>query len=303
MNPLPLQMVEANSRREEVVLPRAFPLSLPRNPAARALKLAVGQLLLHAMPRRAEALVKARRYQRYTQVDRWMLATLGQSALREGRIRDLHDIHRKFWMTDVGTQTMSVQSWRFESLFLAHHQAFVAPFLQAVEAAGCRQLLEMGCGTGEIVTHFASRLPKLERAIGIDLNEGLIEECRERWSGTGVHFLSGDGASTVRAIAQGPMAFLSYGGVLEYFLEEDLVSLLRWLSQNIRPCVFGCVEPIDDALLLDHPTHSIPYGSELSFSHHYPDLLQRAGFELCFVQDCRAGDQRFLMVVARTPEA
>lgn len=301
MNPLPMQMMEGARTPEQAVLPRAFPLSLPRNPAARAVKLAVGHLLLRAMPARAQSSLKQRRYDRYTQIDRWMLATLGQQALKEGRIRDLHDIHRKFWMTDVGTQTMSVQSWRFQELFLAHHQAFVEPFLQAVEAAGCKQLVEMGCGTGEIVTFFAARIAQLERAIGIDLNEGLIDQCRERWSGTGVHFLSGDGASTLRAIAQAPMAFLSYGGVLEYFLEEDLQTLFRWLGQNARPCVVGCVEPIDDAWRLDQPKHSIPYGSELSFSHHYPDMLKRAGFHLSFVQDCCAGDQRFLMVVARTP--
>jgi len=284
--------------RPTATLQSAFPLSLPRHPLLRWIKLAAGEGLARWLPERTRRLLSTDDYERYTQVDRFILAALGQRALLGNRYEELQRIHHKFWKTGIGAALMAQQDWRLEHLFLAHHQGFVAPFASAIERAGCRQLLEIGCGTGDILQYLLQQLPSLDQACGIDLNAQLIAHCQSRWQDPRLSFVCGDGIATLKALGSPPMALLSYGGVLEYFLEDDLLGLFTWLAHQARPCVVGCVEPVDDRLQSGAGAPSRPYGAELSFSHDYEHLLRKAGFTIRFVEDAVAGTQRFVMVVA-----
>ena len=158
-------------------------------------------------------------------------------------------------------------------------------------------LIEIGCGSGMVLEWFADKYPELTELHGIDLNAGLIDACKTR-SNPRLRFHLGDAIALVRSLAQTPQALLSYGGVLEYFLDTQLADLFAWLRTQHAPGVVALVEPVGVNHDLERQLESQLYGVEHSFSHNYPRLLREAGYELRFQDEIMAGDTRFLMVVA-----
>lgn len=275
-------------------------MSLPDHPVKRFVKLAGGRLLRLLNSRRYAALKAGAITGEYSGSDRWMLAALAHEAETSGQLEILHAAHRKFWTTQSAADLMiTLGDERIHDLLDNHSKGIIEPLRQALREAGCDRLIEIGCGSGTVLDWFSQKFPELTELHGIDLNPGLIEACKAR-ENPRLHFHLGDALSLVRSLARPPQALLSFGGVLEYFLETELAELFAWLRGHHAPAVVVLVEPIGaDHDLSRHPESRL-YGVEHSFSHNYPRILRDAGFVPRFQDEFKAGDTRFLMVIAST---
>lgn len=275
-------------------------MSLPSHPLKRMVKLNLGRLLAGVMPARSAALRAGAISGEYTRIDRWMLAAFAHEAQSKGRPEALHAAHQKFWTTQSAAAVMlELGDDRLIELLEIRTQGLFAPLGQAMRQAGCRSLIEVGCGTGQVLEFFARRFPELDELHGIDLNPGLIAACRRR-TDPRLHFHLGDAITLIGSLARPSQGLLSYGGVLEYFLESQVKEIYGWLREHCHPVVVALVEPVGHGHDLDRQPDSQLYGVERSYSHNYPALLGASGYELLYRDEVLAGDMRFLMLVARS---
>lgn len=108
-----------------------------------------------------------------------------------------------------------------------------------------QRLLELGCGTGNILEYFLLR----ERLFGIDLDPGMVEFCRERFRAhTNCDFAAADVLREVVALDFAPDSVLSLN-VLEHV--EDDRALLRWQVDQLSP---------GGRLIALVPAHPVIYG-------------------------------------------
>lgn len=72
-----------------------------------------------------------------------------------------------------------------------------AMLVDAVRAAGARQVLDVGCGTGSTTLAIAASLPQDGRVLGLDLSAPMIAvaEARAAEAGSGARFLAADAAA------------------------------------------------------------------------------------------------------------
>lgn len=274
------------------------PMALPANPLKRWLRLTCGTLLMRIFPRRTARLEKGEVEGELNTRDYLILTVLGQQALRSGRIQELHAVHRKFWTTHEAADGILRAHWRYQKMFLDHHARIVEPLREAVRSLGCRRLIEIGSGGGDVLHHIGGAMPELTSLCGIDLNPMMVEESRRRWSDPRLSFQAGDGFALLKPLATPPCAVLTNGGVLEFWPQARVAELFSWLVDHARPCVMALVEPLHDDHRLDREPDSRPYGEELSLSHNYPKLLLAAGFEIGWREEVRTGPQRWIMLVA-----
>jgi hypothetical protein len=89
---------------------------------------------------------------------------------------------------------------------------------------------------------------------------------------------------------------MSYGGVMEYFLEDELAVMFDMLKKK-SPVAVALVEPIYDNYDLSKDTASRSSGMEHSFSHNHRHLLESAGFEIKYQNESEL-DFRWMTIVA-----
>lgn len=173
---------------------------------------------------------------------------------------------------------------RFERLFLAHDQiaieALESHLRDNPSAFTPQNLYEIGCGGGEVLNHLGERFPSLHQVVGIDLSEEQILRNRDHFSGKPLIFHAADAVEWIPRHALPGSVFLTNGGVFEYFLKEEIESILAHISQQLRPAAVVIIETIG----VDHDLSTEPdsqvYGREMAFSHHYPHLLEKHGFQI-----------------------
>ncbi len=183
---------------------------------------------------------------------------------------------------------------RFERLFLAQ-DSVVIDALEGIIAPSdddhrFQTLYEIGCGGGEVLNHLSDRLPSLRRLVGIDLSQEQIQRNRARFEKkTPLSFHAADAARWIPDHAAPGGVFLTNGGVLEYFLKEEIQGILAHISQHLRPAAVVIIETIGVDHHLDAEVDSYVYGREMAFSHNYPHLMREQGFEIRHLSE-RAGE-------------
>ena len=195
---------------------------------------------------------------------------------------------------------------RFERLFLKH-DVQVIDELEAViasydEADRPIALYEIGCGGGQVLNYLCGRLKGVEKFVGIDLGEDQITSNMQTYDDPKIAFHTADAVDWIPANAAPKSVVLTNGGVLEYFLREEVEALFASVGNDLKPATIVLIETIGSNHDLEASDDSFIYGRELSFSHNYPALLRKAGFEIRH-QSERAGQQedgggRWLRVVA-----
>ena len=278
-----------------------YPLGMPANPLKRAMKVGVGQLLAWLFPARARALLDGVPMETLTRGDYWMLTALAHRAARRGEMHRLGPVFTEFWKSRAAEHFTPDVDDRYRELFLKHHAAIVTPLVEAARAAGCRHLVEIGCGNGDVLRHYARELPELASLTGLDLNGPLLATAQQRTDDARIAYHEGDARLLVREHTQAPAVVMSNGGVLEYLTEQELREMFGWLAKGRTAPVFALVEPLGSGHDLDRSTGSEPYGAEFSHSHHYPLLLTQAGYAIRFRQEVFTGPQRWILLVAALP--
>lgn len=139
---------------------------------------------------------------------------------------------------------------------------------------------------------------RLERLVGIDLNEAQITENRARNGDRRIEWVAASAVPWLKDHARGPAVFFSNAGVLEYFPPTDLSALLTHLAKQTPPIIYGLIEPIDPSFDFDQEATSRVFGAELTFSHNYPRIFESHGFEIRFRVERKTEGDRILLMVA-----
>lgn len=261
------------------------------------IKQACGDLASRLFPEKRGALARGERIPR-GMLDRLIHSNLIEEAARKGDQQALRDQLSRYWQGSSGSDFHDRFSDRFENWFLGAHYPVVEALREVAAArpGELRQLFEVGCGDGRVLRHLSGALPDLTRFTGIDINASIIEKNRETYAGGKLEFIAGDAAAILAKQFTCGSILMTYGGVLEYFLESELASIFR-MARSQAPAAVALVEPLYDQFDMDLEVHSRAGGREKSFSHPYPRLLRDAGFEVVFRREIQ-GEFSWIMLVA-----
>lgn len=176
------------------------------------------------------------------------------------------------------------QAWkdRFERVFLKHDAEIIISALEELtQHTHPQNLVEIGCGGGQVLAYLSDHLEGIQHFTGIDLSEERISENRRDFQHRpDLAFHAGDAVDWVQQHTKRHTVFLTNGGVLEYFLQSELQCILQHIATHGVPAAMMIIENIGSDHDLDREKDSLIYGREMSFSHNYPYLFEQAGFAI-----------------------
>lgn len=231
-------------------------------------------------------------------IEKLISYSLIKKAARTGDEGDLRKHLAQYWKGDAGDSFYETFGDRFEGSFLGEHYSLVEALDAEIRDSEGKydQLIEIGCGDGRVLNHLSEKFGGLVKFTGLDINAGIVEKNREVYDSGKLSFESGDASILVREKANKGTILFSYGGVMEYFLESELVEMFRHLKTQ-SPSLVALVEPLYDSFDPDTETKSRSSGQEYSFSHNHRHLLESCGFEIKYRQLLES-DFRWMMIVA-----
>jgi len=272
-----------------------LPLVLPRSRWKSALKQQLGLAILFFRPdvgRRVEAAGETKSF-----IDELALAGLIARYKANDALHKLAHFHERFWAGEHAVSFHSTHEHRFHNEFLKAHYALVDALESVVAGGNFHTLYEIGCGSGLVIDHLASRFPALRKLVGIDLSAEQIALNKTRFKDPRLQFVAGDAAAWLAANAEPGCIIFTYGGVLEYFTQTMLETLLAKLAAKAPACV-AIAEPFDPDFDLNREFLSRAFGGELTYSHNYPRLASNAGFAIRWQEESRSGFRWMLLVGA-----
>ena len=209
-----------------------------------------------------------------------------QKAAAEGDHEALRRHLAHYWTGCEGDSFYSNFDDRFEKWFLGGHYPVFAELTRLVSENPGKysRVVEVGCGDGRVLHHLSEQLDGIEEFVGIDINEGIIGRNRDFYDSDKLKFVAGDATEWIGREAGEGTILATYGGVMEYFLENELADLYETLKEK-APVAVVMVEPLYDDFDLEREEASRSSGGEHSFSHNYPLLLRRAGFEIAYEEE------------------
>lgn len=212
---------------------------------------------------------------------------LRNGLLRRAYLERDHQLLRTFLAQYWGTYAATFhEAWndRFERLFLQHDKVVIDELERLIaewgEETSLENLYEIGCGGGEVTRYLNERFPELKTIVGLDLGEEQIRKNRERFGESRPQFEAADAVAWIPENAQSNSIFVTNGGVLEYFLESEIDGMFQHIAKQLRPAAVVVIETIGSDHDLENETASLIYGREMAFSHNYPHLLRKNGFEI-----------------------
>lgn len=278
-----------------------FPFASPPNPLKRQIKAGLGRLLASLLPARAERLLAEGDPQSFGLLDRTILNGLAARARRSGdpaALKKLQAVHRRFWQ-GAGARITHNRNREGVLEWFALGDEFALKQLEALLATGrYHTLCEIGCGAGKLLEFLQQALPAPLQLIGIDLSAEQIASNRARGL-AGIRYESGDAVTWLAEHAEPGWILLSNGGVLEYFLDTDLLRMFGHAAGNLAPAAVVLVEPIDPEQDFAREPGSRMFGLEQTFSHHYAELAGKAGLRVIGCHnDVRFSGQRWCLLAA-----
>lgn len=232
-----------------------------------------------------------------TRLERVALRALVERYRRSGQLDGLAALHRDFWAGPAALRYHEQTRDRFDRVFLERHHAILAPLRRTAAAVDARSLCEIGCGSGQVLDHLATQLPRLTCLTGIDLNAEQVARNRRRPADPRIAYQCADATDWAAANPAPGRIWFCCGGVLEFFTAVRLAELFDHCGRN-APAVFALVEPLADDFDPDGDEPSRRFGRELTLSHPYPRMLASAGFTEVWRSESRAMGYRWLMLVA-----
>jgi glycine/sarcosine N-methyltransferase len=166
------------------------------------------------------------------------------------------------------------------------------PFLRALlDEAPERSLLDVGCGTGEHVAHFAKGGV---RALGVDASESMIEKAREHEARGEGRFLLGDATALPEALAEEPPFGLAIclGNMLPHLREETaLHALADGVHRVLRPGGLFLLQLLNYRRILQAGVRHLPVNVTAG---------EKEGEEIVFLRLLRAVSERSLLFFPTT---
>lgn len=249
----------------------------------------LGAALLPVFPRRVERLEDGD-FSIYTPgrnpLDFLLRAGLARQAMTSGDLQKLRRYHNQFWASSAGDRYHEDNRSILQTVTLARFGPmldYVAEVLTLnPEIDG---VCEIGCGNGEFLQYLAEELPTAKRLIGIDLSPETTAKNIADNTDHRVEFVAADADEWIRDHGQANWLYVSHRGVLEYFPQPILQSLVDHIAENCRPNMMLIIEPVGIDFDVQADVESTTYGREFSFSHNYGHVLSTAGYRILRQED------------------
>ena len=265
-------------------------------------KTVIGSVAEVAVPHLARDIDEGRSTGRARKLKRAMIHARIQRAKWRGDEDAAKKAINDWWSSDVGDHfygEMAGQA-RFEQMFMGPHFEIVHKLQGLVGEGRFSHLVEVGSGDGLVLNYLARNLEGMERFTGLDISERIIASNQERYSDlTNTRFEHADVLSWLGASPRDNTILLSYGGVMEYLTELELLSVYQELARYSDVAV-ALVEPLDESFDVARHSASRFVGTEhVYYCHNYADILRRAGYRLEFEEYLSLAGWPWVMLVAR----
>ncbi|GAA0745716.1 hypothetical protein GCM10009431_21040 [Gaetbulibacter jejuensis] len=190
--------------------------------------------------------------------------------------------NKTFWINESATELFTETKDSINTFFIPHC-TFIFDLLKQEISNQDQEidtLVEIGTGNGSILNHLSTEFPNFKKLIGIDLSANQIEINKKKYKqNTKLEFVTSDAYDWIKKNGKKNTVFVTYNGVLEYFLEQQLQELLIEINK-LKNIFFVSIEPNGASHDFDKDPNTQLYGDEPSFSHNYPKLFKNAGFTL-----------------------
>ncbi|UII76106.1 methyltransferase domain-containing protein [Flagellimonas sp. HMM57] len=218
---------------------------------------------------------------------------------KNGNFDTLADFHQNFWV-EKGDNFFTANDSQLENVFIPSCD-FIFDLLKnqlTKETEKFTTIVEIGTGNGTVLNHLSHKFSQMDKLIGIDLNKTQTLKNKEKYKNNPrLEFVAGDGFDWLEKNGKSHTIFLTFMGVLEYFTENRLQAFFE-AANNLGKIIFIAIEPNDSNHDLELNPRSKVYGPESSFSHNYPNLLKKAGFNLWhYSKKTFEGDTNYIVFV------
>jgi predicted TPR repeat methyltransferase len=254
----------------------------------RSLAESLGNMLIALQPKRAQKLSENRitlvhmNKNNLSIPERLMRYALVQKLDAIEDHQKIADLNRKFWEDKTAAELFKHTENKFESDFLPNC-TFIFEMLRKIlskQSEKFNTIVEIGTGNGDVLNYLHIQFPKIERFIGIDLSAHQIELNSIKFKNKPtLEFVTSDAFEWVNKKGHDHTIFVTYSGVLEYFIEKRLQEFLININ-SLGKVIFIAIEPNGANHDFEKNPNTQIYGNEPSFSHNYPHLFKKAGFSL-----------------------
>ena len=243
----------------------------------------VGEILVSIFKSRATRVESGGQVGSAKLLDRVIRNGLRAQAIRTSNFRRLRDLHRTYWKSQAHKFASDCQ-FRFEEQFLAEDSTFLDNAEKYLACFCIDRIVEVGCGNGLMLQYRSKRWPSVSQCVGIDIDPSVIENNARTYSDDNMQFPATNPTDWMTHVPNRPALLITNGGVLEYFLREEVESLFTKLRKH-APCAILLIETLGSDHDLENDCETRLYGRELSFSHNFPNLLRKCGFEVASVRE------------------
>jgi SAM-dependent methyltransferase len=234
---------------------------------------------------------------RPTLVERLIAAHVLDRAVAARDYHRLGKFHEARWRREPPQPPGREKRSTFEASLVGPKARFFDELAREISRVPCEALYELGCGDGALLGHWAERLPKLRRLIGIDLNESQIEAARLRVANARVELIAASAVPWLFKNGLGRSVFITHGGVLAYLPPNDVLVLFDRIADRCLPSVVALMEPVlPTAEAVDRRPPI--FGPELYINHDYPRLLADAGFRISHREQIEAEGHQIQFLIA-----
>jgi 2-polyprenyl-3-methyl-5-hydroxy-6-metoxy-1,4-benzoquinol methylase len=209
----------------------------------------------------------------------------------------LMDLHQHFWKNQLATEYYANTKSRFQETFIPHFSKYLDILDLLTINKNIQAICEIGTGDGQLLSHLASRWPTIE-CIGLDLSRDQIELNKHTYKKQNIEFYSGDAIDWINAQEPKATLYITGLGVLEYFEYIKLIALFRTIRDKPVGNMMLLTEPVYDNVNMDKDFESFSAGSEQSFTHAYPKILEREGWNIINNDVVLAVEHRFWVGIA-----
>lgn len=254
----------------------------------RSLAEGIGNILIMLNPEKAEKFSESRitlihmNKNNLSVTERLMRFALVQKLEAIDDHNTIAELNRKFWEDKKATELFEQTENKFETDFLPNC-TFIFEMLKNIiskQPEKFKTFVEIGTGNGDVLNYLSIQFPKFERFVGIDLSRHQIELNLEKFKNKPtLEFVAADAFDWIKNHSHGNIVFVTYSGVLEYFIQSRLQEFLKNINR-LGEVIFIAIEPNGSTHDFEKNLNSEIYGNEPSFSHNYPHLFKNAGFHL-----------------------
>lgn len=208
----------------------------------------------------------------------------------------LEHIHKDFWKNQIDDAWYKKTEQSFDKS-LAALLPVVDKLRQFQKENTVEVVCEIGTGDGRFINYLSEVLDQSKRFVGLDICENRINYNKRIYDG--VEFYGGDALEWITAQHLENTVYVTNGGVLEYFSPSSLDLLIQTIHKSQ-----GCVALFYEPISVDHDLSSdvltdLTKAGEYSFSHNYPAVFKRHGFDIFFESDNDLAGYRGLCLIAK----